>query len=56
MPSIYMSDYVELPVGGNSSGSDVEFEVWPFAMLPEIISLNRTVHEVGRPIADSDVC
>jgi len=43
-------------VGENSSGSEVEFELWPFAMLPEIISLDRTVHEVGRPAADSDVC
>jgi len=45
-----------MPVGENSYGSDVEFELWPFAMLPEIISLERTDHEVASPIADSDVC
>jgi len=56
MPSIYMADLVrEMPVHENTYGSDVEFEIWPFALLPEIIILNRTVHEVDRPIADSDV-
>jgi hypothetical protein len=47
---------LEVSVGENSSRSDVEFELWPFVMLPEIISLNRTVHQVGRPNDDSDVC
>ena len=55
MPSIYMADLVEVPVRENTYGSDVEFEIWPLAWLPEIIFLNRTVHEVDRPIADSDV-
>jgi len=43
MTSIYMADYVgEVPVGENGSGSDVEFELRPFVMLPEIISLDRS--------------
>jgi hypothetical protein len=50
-----MADLVEVPVGENSSGSHVEFEIWPFALLLKIIILNRTVHEVHTPIADSDV-